>query len=165
MKTTGRRTHELTKIQGDFVVLLRADGVIVYSNQNWKAYCKKYQLPEALWNTKENYLNCLKEMKKFNEVQCIEDVVNGSEEEEIRLSLFYHKEATDYLSVTHRQFSLARNSKGIILYKQLLTDKLPVSSLTTETILETMTDAFFLLDNQMNSFASKSIEKKVQYLL
>lgn len=160
MQTTGRRTHELTKIQGDFVVLLRTDGVIVYSNQNWKAYCQKYQLPEALWKTEENYLNCLKEMKKFNEVQCIEDVVNGIEEEEIRLSLFYHKEATDYLSVTYRQFSLARNSKGIILYKQLLTDKLPVSSLTTETILETMTDAFFLLDNQMRFYFLNTVSEK-----
>ena len=47
-------------------------------------------------------------MIKFNETQCIYDALSGSVEEELQLSLFYNKEATDYFSVKYLQFSFER---------------------------------------------------------
>lgn len=169
METAEQQIQELIETRGDFVVLLNAKGVVVHSNQNWIYYCQKHQLPSALWKVGENYRSCLKKLKKFNELQCIDDVLAGLEEE-IQLSLFYHKEVIDYLSVNYRPFLLGRNTKGIILYKQLLTDNPPVTSLQTKVVLESMSDAFFLLDNQMrfyllNSESEKIVHRKKEELI
>ena len=163
MQIMERQIHEINGIRGDFVVLLDTDGVIVHSNQNWIGYCQKHQLPSALWQVGEDYLHCLEKMKKFNEIQCIYDALTGSPEKEMQLSIFYNKKATDYFSVKYRQFSLGSNTKGLILYKQLLINGSALSSLNTETVIESMTDAFFLLDNQMRfSFLNSEAEKVLQ---
>lgn len=134
--------HEVVEMQGDFIVLLDTDGVIVHSNKNWIDYCQKHQLPTTLWKLRENYLNCLEQMKKFNELQCVNDVLAGISEEKMHLSMFSTPEATDYFSVKYQQFSLDSNTTGLILYKQLLTGASAGSSLNTEFVLESMTGAF-----------------------
>lgn len=156
-----RQIRESNEIKGDFVVLLNTDGVTVHSNQNWIDYCEKHQLPTALWKVGENYLTCMEKMKKFNELQCIDDVLTGIAEEKMQLSLFYTKKETAHFSVKYWPFSLGSNTKGIILYKQLLTNASAVSSLNTEIVLESMTNAFFLLDNQMRFYFLNSESEKV----
>lgn len=103
----------------------------------------------ALRKYGENYLKCLEEMKKLNELQSIKNILIDIENKVIQLSLFYTQEATGYLSVKYQPFSLDSTSKGVILYKQLLTNTSAVSCLKTEVVLKYITDAFFLLDNQM----------------
>ncbi|WP_186763939.1 EAL domain-containing protein [Planomicrobium sp. CPCC 101079] len=170
MEIKEKQVHELIETRDDFVVLLNTEGVIVHSNQNWMNYCRKHQLPSALWKVGGNYLNCLKAMRKFNELQCIDEVLNGRTKQEVHLSLFYNKEATDYMSVKYRQFPLNTDTKGIILYKYLLTNLPLANSLNTETVLESMTDAFYLLDNQMrfyflNSESEKILQRKKEDLI
>lgn len=164
MQFMGQQMYESIKVRRDFVVLLNTDGVIVYFNQSWIDYCMKHQLPTGLWKVGENYIKCLEVMKKFNELECIDNILTGSIEEETQISFFYHEGEADYLSVKYQQFSLGNNTKGLILYKQLLTGTSAVSFLNTEMVLESMTDAFFLLDSQMRfSFLNSESEKVLQH--
>jgi diguanylate cyclase (GGDEF)-like protein len=161
MQITGQQIQELIETRRDFVVLLNASGTIIHTNQKWIDYCHKHQLSDPLWKIGENYLDSLKEMKKYNELQCIADIAEGSKKEEVHLSLFYNKEETDYMSITYRQFPFSDGSKGTILYKHLLIDTPTVSSLTTETVLESMTNAFYLLDDQMRFYFLNSESEKI----
>lgn len=161
MIIVGQQTQELIDTQEDFVVLLNTESVILFSNPNWINYCVDHELPSALWRVGENYLDCLEKMERYNELQCIEDIRDAEKETEIQLSLFYNKDSVDYMSVTYRQFPLNNESKGIILYKHLLTNPAPVNNISSETILESMTDAFFLLDNEMKFYFLNSESEKV----
>lgn len=161
MKHLEQQIQEVVETCEEFVLILNTEGIIVHSSQNWIDYCQKQQLPHALWKIGKNYSNCLKGMKKFNELQCLEDILNGIEEEVIQLSLLHAKEKTDYLSVKYQQFSLNNHSKGIILYKQVLTNMSAVNFFNTELIFESITDAFFLLDHQMRFYYLNTESEKV----
>lgn len=161
MQNTELQLYKSTEILGDFIIILSSDGIIVHSSQNWKKYCQKHQTENALWEVGENYFNSLEKSNKFNELQCLKDVLTGVEEEKFQLSLFYTQEKIDYLSVHYQQFLFTNNSKGIILHKQLVTNKPATPSLDTEVILENMTDAFFLLDDQMKFYFLNSESEKV----
>ena len=164
------QTHKVVERQGDFIVLLNTDGVIAYSNQAWINYCKKHQLLYALWKVGENYLHCLEKMKKSNELECINDVLAGTSKEKMHLSMFSNPETTNYFSVKYQQFSLDSKTKGLVLHKQLVTGASAVSSLNTEMVLESMADAFYLLDNQMrfcflNAESEKVLQRKKEELI
>lgn len=120
MGVIGQQIQELIETREDFVVLLNSEGFILHSNQHWISYCQKNRLSSALWKKGENYLSCLKEMKKFIEILCINAVLSEKVEEELQLELFSTSSTTDYLLVKHRLFSLDENAKGVILYKQPL---------------------------------------------
>ncbi|HSI65781.1 MAG TPA: GGDEF domain-containing protein [Planococcus sp. (in: firmicutes)] len=170
METAGQQIQELIEARGDFVVLLNPKGIIIHTNQNWIDYCLKRQLSSEHWTVGENYLRCLEETKKFSELQCIDSVLHGSKKEEFQLSTFTTEEKADYLSVKYRQFPISSKTQGIILYKQLLVDETPLSHLNTEVVLESMTNAFFLLDNQMrfdfvNAETEKVLRRKKEELI
>ncbi|MDJ0332273.1 GGDEF domain-containing phosphodiesterase [Planococcus sp. S3-L1] len=170
MQNIEQQIQELDETQEDFVLVLNTEGFVAHSSQNWRVYCQSRQLPTALWKDGGNYFKCLEEMKKFNVVQSMKDILMGNEKEVIQLSLFYDPKTIEYLSVKYQSFSLDNNSKGIILYKQQVTNVSSLSCLKAEVVLENMAEAFFLLDNQMrfhflNSESEKILQRKKQELI
>lgn len=154
---------KINELGGDFVVLLNKDGVIIHSNLNWRNYCKKKQIPSGLWMIGSNYLDCMVKMKKFTEVQCINEVLNEIGKEKMNFSVFFNKETTDCLSIKYQHVSLENNSAGVSLHKHLLTHESAISCLNAEVVLESMTGAFVLLDNQMRFyFLNAEVEKILQ---
>lgn len=170
METATQQIQELIEALDDFVVLLNTNGTIVHTNQNWVDFCLINHLSREHWAVAENYLQCLAKIKKYNELQCIDNIVKGNKKEEAQLSLFGSEEANDYVSVKYCQFPICSKTKGVILSKQLLSDTSPFSTLSAEVVLESMTNAFYLLDNQMrfdfvNSESEKVLLRKKEELI
>lgn len=160
METIGQEVPKFMEVEREFVVLLDTGGVIVSSNQHWINYCNLRQLPDALWKAGEHYLDCMKWLNKFNQLQPIHQVLSEANEEEIQFSLFHNPKNTDFLSVKHRRVRFQQGSTGIILSKQLITNQTAGKSVDAESVFESMTGALLLLDDQLKfSFLNSESEK------
>ncbi|MFD1032622.1 putative bifunctional diguanylate cyclase/phosphodiesterase [Metaplanococcus flavidus] len=145
MKTLGRQTQELIEKLPDFVVVLNAAGIIMYSNQSWVDYCCDHQLSNSLWKTGSDCLENLVDDRNRERLKWSKNPDTGAVEDSFQPSSVVFKN----FSIRSRQFPLEEGAAGIILYIHPL-ELLPFQSLTTASILENMTDAFYLLDRKMN---------------
>ncbi|PSL36332.1 PAS domain S-box-containing protein/diguanylate cyclase (GGDEF)-like protein [Planomicrobium soli] len=151
MEILEQQIQELIDMREDFVVLLNTNGVIVHANQNWKNYCHDRQLSDVLWKTGENYLHGLEKNGRISELHHTKDILSGIVVEQVHLTSFQFAETTEHFSVKYRQFPLSNGEIGGILYTQPL-NRLLAESMNTDLVLESMTDAFYLLDENMNFY-------------
>lgn len=160
MKKLGYQTLELIESRGDYVVLLNSDGVILHSNQQWVDYCNYHQVLDNYWKVDANYLDELEKNKRFDEAKHIRHILSGFSKEITQLTTLQTVETSKHFSVQYRQFPLGNESFGIIIYKQDL-KYLPVNAVNVELVLESMTDAFYLLDAKMNFYYLNSKSKSI----
>ncbi|TWT27304.1 GGDEF domain-containing phosphodiesterase [Planomicrobium sp. CPCC 101110] len=151
MGTAGQQIQELIETREDFVVLLNTDGAIIHTNQNWRNYCREHQLSKNFWKTGENYLKGLEENEKFKDLKCLKSILAGSSVEQVLLSSFQFANEKEQFSIKYRQFPLGNGEVGGILYKQSL-NNIPVEPMNTKLVIENMSDAFYLLDEEMNFY-------------
>lgn len=149
MELLNPQVRELIEERDDFVVLLDADGFVLLANDKWINYCLQHELQSPYWKIGMDYAGFLKETGKAAEFENIQDILKGKAQKLFHLSPFLVCGNHEWLSIKYRAFLLANGSKGIILYHQPVCLQ-SVNSLHTQHILENMTDAFYLIDHQMN---------------
>lgn len=148
MGTVEQQIQQLIETREDFVVLLNASGVIIHSSQGWVDYCDQHRLPEKQWKVHENYIDGLTVDQRFNVMQSVQEILSGSVAERSELLPIRFADSADHFSIKYQPFLIGPGEHGVILYKHPIL-QFPVDS-SNEVVLKSMTDAFYMLDEQMN---------------
>ncbi|AQQ55498.1 hypothetical protein B0X71_19045 (plasmid) [Planococcus lenghuensis] len=107
-------------------------------------------------------MTALQERERQAEAENIERVRRGHEPEYVRLIPLQVSGETHWFSLQARPFPLANSETGVVLYKQPV-DLAMDGYLGTREVLESMTDAFILIDGDLNfRYLNGAAEKLIQ---
>ncbi|EIM08451.1 PAS/PAC sensor-containing diguanylate cyclase/phosphodiesterase [Planococcus antarcticus DSM 14505] len=151
MELLEQQVQALIEERDDLVVLLDTNGFVLLANNKWINYCPQREWPAFSRKIGMDYLGFLKKTRNLVELENIQDMLQGKAQKHFQLNPSYTGDRTEWLSTKYRSFPLDDGSNGVILYQQPVNLQ-SVSSLHNEHILENMTDAFYLLDHQMNFY-------------
>lgn len=162
MGNNTRHIEEFTNNDGEFLISIGKNGKIITVNQPWLDYCVEYELPESLWKTGADYFAMLEKNSKEIELQSIKRILSNDIEEHKQLSPFTLADgSTQWFQIKVRGAKdTAGHLQGVVVHHS------PVSLHTTqpisaELILESMTEGFYLLDEQMNLMYLNEIGEKL----
>lgn len=140
--------HEWLSLFDEFLILIDEKGTVVQVNQAWIDFCMAQEADKSLWQTGTNFHRILQEHGKHHEIQAIQRILNNEQSEHQQMyPLILKDEKTQWLSVKIQAVHLIfANSCGalICLKPATLHDIEPI---TGESVLESMTDGFVLLNN------------------
>ncbi|TWT26466.1 EAL domain-containing protein [Planomicrobium sp. CPCC 101110] len=132
-----------------FLIAIDNKGTVLRVNQAWLDFCEEHEVRESLWKVGSDYFKQLKEHGKLNELQAIQRVLNNESAEHKQMYPFLLKNGeTQWFMVRLCGIELlSTKSRGAIIYLKPagLHDIEPI---TAESILESMTDGFALLNDQ-----------------
>lgn len=135
----------------EFLIAIDEQGIIINVNESWVDFCVEHDVRKSIWTPGTDYLEQLKSKGKTNEHDLIKQVLANEISEHKQMYPFLLGNGnTQWLQVKVRGVSLnSAQRRGAIIYHQ------PVSldsseSITAEIVLESMTDGFYLLDDELN---------------
>jgi len=109
--------HKISINETDkFAVILDGTGHILLSNEKWIAYCRKFQLPEALWKHKMNYAEWLQKAGRNVELFNIKEVLDGLVNNWTQLSPWEVFGETYWFLLEINQFRLADGLNGALVF-------------------------------------------------
>ena len=134
----------------EFMITIDESGMIKRVNKAWKDFCSSHDIRESLWKTGENYFEELENSGKTEEIQQIRKVLSYEIDEVKQLSPFLlRKSETRWLEVKVRAIKrTATQAQGAIIYHKPITLH-TTQPITAETVLESMTEGFCLLDDDL----------------
>ncbi|PSL40231.1 diguanylate cyclase (GGDEF)-like protein [Planomicrobium soli] len=137
----------------EFLIVVDGNGTIVRVNQSWIDFCMENNVGEPMWKTGHNYFDQLRDCEKHNEIQAIQSVINCDLSEHKQLyPLLLKNGETQWLSVKVRAIKLlSTGTCGAIIYQKPVSLH-DIEPLTAESILESMTDGFVLLNDQFQFY-------------
>ena len=133
----------------DYLIVIDENGILMRVNQPWLDFCKEHCAPEALWKIGSDYYGHLEKMGKVNELQSLKAVVNKQKKEHKQMYPFaLQKGGTQWFSAKVRRIE-AKNkcSAGAMVFLKPVSLH-TVQPITAESVLESMTEGFCLLDDQ-----------------
>lgn len=149
----------------EFLIAIDENGKIIKVNQSWVDFCIKYSVRESLWKPGNDYFAQLKSRNKFKELNSIKQVLSEELSEHKQMyPLLLGTGETQWMQIKIKSVKLDGEAKGAIVYHKPLTLHAN-QPITAEIVLESMSEGFFLLDDQlqviyMNEIAEELLECK-----
>ncbi|MGH2316371.1 EAL domain-containing protein [Planococcus sp. SE5232] len=162
MKKDTGLLKEWMNTNDEFLIAIDGDGLILQVNQAWIDFCTFHEVTEALWKIGANYLEQLE--------------INGNEKKLHSFKSLLAKEISEYKKIF--PFPLGNgdiqwfqvnirgtkdpsgHSHGAIVKHKPITLH-ATQPITAETILESMTDGFYLLDDHLHVIYINEIAEKL----
>ncbi|PKH10265.1 EAL domain-containing protein [Planomicrobium sp. MB-3u-38] len=155
----------------DLLVVIDNKGEIVRVNQGWIDYCANNNLDQKIIQGAEDYLELLNQSSNAEAADTIKEIL---ELEIPEYSTHFHYMDKDgdklWFEVKIKTVKLDSNEPaGAVIFHTPLKGS-GIQSITVETVLESMTDGFYLLDDQLrfnyiNEVAEKIIGRKRDEIL
>ncbi|MFD1031457.1 EAL domain-containing protein [Metaplanococcus flavidus] len=134
----------------EYLIAIDENGTIIKVNQAWVDFCKEHDVREALWEPGSDYFGQLETRGKVSELHSIKQVLAGDKSEHKQVYPFLLGDGeTQWLQVNVRRVNSpsGRATGAIVYHKPISLDSLhPISA---EIVLESMTEGFFLLDDDL----------------
>ena len=133
----------------EFMIVIDEQGFIIRVNQAWLNFCTEHHAPETVWKIGSDYYGHLDKLGKKSELQAIQQVVNKVKKEHKQMYPFSLRDGgTQWFSARVRHIQNPNNqSNGAIVFLKSVSLH-TVQPITAESVLESMTEGFCLLDNQ-----------------
>lgn len=162
MRNSISQLEKLTYFDDEYLIILDIDGLIIQSNQSWQNYCKEYNLSDSLWQTGTDYLSLLEKCGKENGLQSIKRILTRESEEYKQLYPFALPDGSvQWFQVKIQGFKSSHdNMLGAIVYHSPVTLH-TIGPISAELILESMTEGFYLLDEDLHLLYINTIGEKV----
>ncbi|HSI65785.1 MAG TPA: EAL domain-containing protein [Planococcus sp. (in: firmicutes)] len=134
----------------EFMITIDESGMIKKVNKAWKDFCSSHDIRESLWKTGENYFEELEIGGKEAEILQIKKVLSYEIDEFTQLSPFLLRNSeTRWLEIKVRGIKpTVTQAQGAIIYHKPITLH-TTQPITAETVLESMTEGFCLLDDDL----------------
>ncbi|MCM3610508.1 EAL domain-containing protein [Planococcus sp. MERTA32b] len=150
----------------DLLVAIDNNGTIVRVNQAWRDYCRKSNIDQAVIQKEMNYLELLNQNSDTKAVDTIKEIME-LEVPEYKTQYTYKNIDGEpiWFNVKIKTMKMdSSGAAGALIFHSPAADS-GIQSITVETVLESMTDGFYLLDdrlrfNYINEVAEKIISKK-----
>lgn len=160
-KSTGL-LKEWMNTNDEFLIAIDGNGIILQVNQAWLNFCADHEVTEALWKTGANYLEQLE--------------INGKEKKLHSFKSLLAKEISEYkkifpfplgngdiqwfqVNVRGTKNSSGHSHGAIVKHKPITLHT--TYPMTAETILESMKDGFYLLDDHLHIIYINEIAEKL----
>ena len=147
-------------------LIIDGQGNIIRANEAWVRFCKKHGLAEEVWKIGSNYISYVKSCNEVTELSVVEKILNTDSWKEQQIYSFPSDSGEiQWLSVQAKPVMLGKDqNKGALLFHEPL-NLHTIEPITAESILESMTDGFYLLDDSfkfvyINEIAEKNIQRK-----
>lgn len=165
MREEGRIQEWMNTFE-EFMIVINERGIIIRVNQAWVDFCLEHHAPETTWKVGSDYYGHLDRHGKHSELHAVQQVVNNEKKEHHQMYPFSIKDGgTQWFSIKVRPIQLPDNpSNGaIVILKPVSLHT--VQPITAESVLESMTEGFCLMDdefkiNYMNEIGEQLLQVK-----
>ncbi|HSI67620.1 MAG TPA: EAL domain-containing protein [Planococcus sp. (in: firmicutes)] len=146
----------------EFLIAIDEHGKIMKVNQAWIDFCVKHEVRESLWTPGMDYLKQLEASGKTNEHDAINQVLGNEISEHRQMYPFLLGDGeTQWLQVKVRGVDLGGDgARGAIIYHKPITLH-SAETITAEIVLESMTDGFYLLDDDLHLIYMNEIAEEI----
>jgi len=133
----------------EFIIVINEHGVIVRVNQAWADFCEDQHAPETTWKVGSHYYDHLDRHGKLSELKALKQVVNKVKEEHKQMYPFPIKYGgIQWFSAKIRPIQTTPNhTNGAIIFLKPVSLH-TIQPITAESVVESMTDGFCLIDDQ-----------------
>lgn len=134
----------------EFIVVLDEKGAIVRSNQPWIEFCNAHSLTESLWKSGTDYFRYFKEQEKDGEATVLHQILQKEKTEHKQIYPFVLTDGEiQWFSLKVRPI-MKKNQQIQGAFISLKPIHLhTIQPITAESVLESMTDGFYLLDEDL----------------
>ena len=147
MREAGEIQEWMNAIE-EFMIVIDERGRIVRVNQTWIDFCIEHHAPETTWKIGSNYFEHLDRLGKQSELHALKQVVNKEKNEHKQMYPFPLLDGgTQWLSAKVRPIQMTNSTRGAIVFLKPVSLH-TVQPITAESVLESMTEGFFLVDDQ-----------------
>ncbi|MGI2327532.1 sensor domain-containing protein [Planococcus sp. YIM B11945] len=141
---------DLAIMADEHIMVVDAKGIIMRVNQPWMDFCIEHQIEEELWKAGSDYFSFLEKMGLKSELAVFQQILNNEKDEHRQLYPFHLKNGeTQWLSVKVRPIKKDNDQVQGIFFSHKPVTLHTMEPITAESVLESMTDGFYLLDDQL----------------
>jgi len=131
------------------MIVIDEQGMIIRVNQAWIDFCVENQAPETTWKIGSDYYGHLDRHGKHSELHAVKQVVNGEKIEHKQMYPFsFRAGGTQWFSAKIRPIQTIDRIGGAIVFLKPVSLH-TVQPITAESVLESMTEGFCLMDDQL----------------
>lgn len=158
--------HDTKDLVEELVIALDINGMIIHTNGAWVDFCRSQKYEKSHWAIGTYFFDALKNCGKEKDIKSIELVMEQKTKEGQMIFPFIEKSgAIQWLKGKIRRLAFTNGqTRGVLITYKLVRLGSP-RLITAENVLESMTDGFMLLDDNMqiifmNEIAESMLECK-----
>lgn len=153
----------------DHTILLDETGTVLCSNGTHSSFEDRRKNSNITEEIGTNYFDALKKLNKSVEIQAFQKVLEGDIKE---FSFHFSLPSEAALSWYHlkaKRFTISENTHGLVITTRDITEQY-VLKMNVDDVLESMSDAFYSLDDQwnfthINTAASELLDREPGFLI